>query len=116
MFWPHLKALLFELLDEGAVLHGLLALAGDVVDGLLALLHAGDVVLQAGQLIPGLGAVVPQQLGQLGPVLAVLMDAQLQVLAEGLVELGVVVLVLSNLDSTQLSSRCQSLSLPLSAS
>jgi hypothetical protein len=49
--------------------------------------------LQAGP-VPrtALGGVEAQQLGQLGPVLRVLVHAQLEVLGEGLVELGVVVL------------------------
>jgi hypothetical protein len=41
--------------------------------------------------------VVAQQVGQLGPVGAVLVNAQLEVLAEVLVELAVVILVLRNL-------------------
>lgn len=43
-------------------------LTGDVVDVLLSLLHASDIVLQAGELIARLGGVVAQQVGQLGPV------------------------------------------------
>mmetsp|Transcript_6459 Transcript_6459/g.16731 ORF Transcript_6459/g.16731 Transcript_6459/m.16731 type:complete len:555 (+) Transcript_6459:414-2078(+) len=93
----HLKTLLLQLLQEGAVLHRGAALASDVVDGLLLLLHARDVVLQAGHLVAALGGVVAQQLRQLGAVLAVLVNAQLEVLAERLVELGKVILVLGNL-------------------
>ncbi len=39
----------------------------------------------------------PEQLGELGPVLAVGVHAQLEVLAEGIVELGVVILILSQI-------------------
>ena len=60
---------------------------GDVVDVLLALGHARDVVLERGHLVAALGRVVHQQLGQLGAVAAVLVDAQLEVLRELLVEL-----------------------------
>merc|ERR1719498_92680 len=93
----HLEAALLELLDEGGVLHSLAGLAGDVVDVLLVLLHAGDVVLEGGHLLTGLGGVVAEELGELGAVLGILVDAELEVVAEGLVELGVVVLVLSDL-------------------
>merc|ERR1719443_11057 len=51
----HLEAPLLEALDEGGVLHSLLGFAGDVVDVLLPLLHAGDVVPERGRLVAGLG-------------------------------------------------------------
>merc|ERR1719420_2032950 len=92
-----LEAPLLQLLQEGGVLHGHLALSGDVVDVLLVLLHPGDVVLKRGELVPRLGGVVPKELGELVAVLAVLVDSELEVLSEGLVELGEVVLVLGNL-------------------
>ena len=47
----------------------------DVVDSLLLLLHAGDVIFEAGHLVAALGGVVAQQVGQLGAVLAVLVYA-----------------------------------------
>eukprot|EP00959_Pyramimonas_sp_CCMP1952_P094284 1972302-Pyramimonas_sp.AAC.1 len=93
----HLKALLLQALNEGGVLHSLAGLAGDVVDVLLALLHAGDVVLEGGLLLARLGGVVAQQVSQLGAVLGVLVDAELEVLAERLVELLVILGVLADL-------------------
>lgn len=93
----HLEVAALEALDEGRRLDGLLALAGDVVDVLLALLHAGDVVLERGHLVVGLGRVEAEQLGELGAVLGVLVDPELEVLAERLVERLEVVLVLGDL-------------------
>merc|ERR1719218_444301 len=74
-----------------------LGLAGDVVDVLLVLLNAGDVVLEGGHLLARLGGVVAKELGELAAVLRILVDAELEVLAERLVELGVVVLVVGDL-------------------
>merc|ERR1712017_15859 len=93
----HLVATLLELLDERGRLDSLLRLTGDVVDVLLLLLHASHVVLERGHLVTGLGGVVPQELGELGAVLAVLVDTELEVLAELLVELSEVLLVLGDL-------------------
>ena len=87
----HVAAL--GLLEEGGALELLDGLAGDVVDALLALLHARDVVLEARRLVLRLGAAVAEELGHLGAVGGVLVDAELDVLAELLVELLVVVLV-----------------------
>ena len=56
-----------------------------------------DVVLEGGHLLARLGGVVAEELGELAAVLRILVDAELEVLAEGLVELGVVVLVLGDL-------------------
>ena len=50
---PDLVAALLDALDDSRVRHRLAALAGDVVDGLLVLLHASDVVLKAGHVISG---------------------------------------------------------------
>merc|ERR1719506_301282 len=74
--------MLLELLDERGRLDSLLRLTGDVVDVLLLLLHASHVVLERGHLVTGLGGVVPQELSELGAVLAVLVDTELEVLAE----------------------------------
>merc|ERR1719298_126973 len=88
---------LLALLDEGRGLHRLLRLAGDVVDVLLRLGHARDVVLERGLLVAGLGGVEHQQLRELGAVARVLVDAELDVLAELLVELLEVLGVLLDL-------------------
>merc|ERR1719326_1195646 len=93
----HLEATLLKLLDEGGGLHSLLRLTGDVVDVLLLLLHAGNVLLKAGHLLARLGGVVAHELSELGTVLGVLVDAELEVLAELLVELGEILSVLSDL-------------------
>merc|ERR1719399_1763081 len=93
----HLEAPLLEALNEGRVLHRLLGLASDVVDVLLALLHASHVVAERRGLVARLGGVVAQELGDLAAVVAVLMDPKLEVLPERLVELVEVVLVLGDL-------------------
>merc|ERR1711904_424356 len=51
----HIIALLLELLDEWSGLNGGLRLTGDVVDVLLLLLHASDIVLERGHLVTRLG-------------------------------------------------------------
>ena len=92
-----LEALLLENLEERRILDGGERFTGQVVDRLLDLRHPGDVVLERGLLIGRLGRVEPEVLGELGSVLAVFVDAELDVLSESLVELGKVVLVLSDL-------------------
>ncbi|KAI3479872.1 hypothetical protein L1887_58069 [Cichorium endivia] len=95
----HLEALLLEALQEGRVADRGERLAGEVEDlVVLAVLgHAGDVVLERGLLLARLGRVEAEELGELGAVGGVLVDAELEVLAKGLVELGKVVLVLGDL-------------------
>merc|ERR1712144_84385 len=93
----HLEPALLELLDEGSGLDGLLGLTSDVVDVLLLLLHAGNVLLEGGHLLARLGGVEPEKLSELGAVLAVLVDAELEDLAELLVELVVVLGILGDL-------------------
>merc|ERR1719298_47194 len=88
---------LLALLDEGRGLHRLLRLAGDVVDVLLRLGHARDVVLERGLLVARLGRVEHEQLRELGAVARVLVDAELDVLAKLLVELLEVLRVLLDL-------------------
>merc|ERR1712054_266562 len=88
---------LLALLDEGRRLNRLLRLAGDVVDVLLRLGHARDVVLEGGLLIARLGRVEHEQLRELRAVARVLVDAELDVLAKLLVELLEVLRVLLDL-------------------
>ena len=87
---------LLDSLDEGGIGDGLSALAGDVVDLLLILLHAADVVLERRQLFSGGGRVISQQLGQLLPVGRVLVDTELDVLGELLEKLDALVFVLDD--------------------
>merc|ERR1719487_2136942 len=88
---------LLALLDEGRRLNRLLRLAGDVVDVLLRLGHARDVVLERGLLVARLGRVEHEQLRELRAVARVLVDAELDVLAKLLVELLEVLRVLLDL-------------------
>ena len=92
-----LETLLLQDLEEGRVLDGVQALSGQVVDGLLVLGHTGNVVVERGHLLQRLGRVESQELGELGSVSGVLVNSELEVLAESLVELGKVVLVLGDL-------------------
>mmetsp|Transcript_10905 Transcript_10905/g.28681 ORF Transcript_10905/g.28681 Transcript_10905/m.28681 type:complete len:633 (+) Transcript_10905:1264-3162(+) len=93
----NLEVLLLQLLKEGGVLHGLLTLARDVVDALLGLLHAGDILLEGDGLIRRLGGLVPEKVRKLVAVCGVLVNAELEVLGELLVERLVVLLVLGKL-------------------
>merc|ERR1719261_233787 len=93
----HLVVALLALLDERRRLDGLLGLAGDVVDVLLRLGHARDVVLERRLLVARLGRVVHEELGELGAVARVLVDAELDVLAKLLVKLLEVLGVLLDL-------------------
>merc|ERR1719261_970370 len=93
----HLVVALLALFDEGRRLDGLLGLAGDVVDVLLRLGHARDVVLERRLLVARLGRVEHEQLAQLGAVARVLVDAELDVLAKLLVKLLKVLGVLLDL-------------------
>mmetsp|Transcript_18093 Transcript_18093/g.30891 ORF Transcript_18093/g.30891 Transcript_18093/m.30891 type:complete len:540 (-) Transcript_18093:58-1677(-) len=92
-----LEPLLLEGLDEGRLGDGGSALAGDVVDVLLALLHPLDVVLEGDEVLATLGGVESEEVGELLPVGGVLVDSELEVLGELLVELLVVLLVLGDL-------------------
>ena len=111
-----LKVLLLKGLQEWRVLDGIKRLAREIVNGLLDLRHASDVVckvklatqsktmmltpiltLQRNLLVKGLRRVESEEFCELATVLCILMDTQLNVLAEGLVELLEVVLVLRNL-------------------
>jgi len=93
----NLEVLLLEGVEEGRPLDSLEGLASDVVDLLLVLLHAGDVVGEGGGLVTGLGGLEAEQLGKGLAVLGVLVDTQLDVLAEGRVELVELLAVLGDL-------------------
>jgi hypothetical protein len=68
-----------------------------ILDILLVLWHAGDVLLEGGGVLTTLGGRVAKELGELDPVLRIIVDSKLDVLAEGLVELGKGHLVLRDL-------------------
>ena len=59
--------------------------------------HASDVVSEGGGLVARLGGVEAEELGKSLAVLGVLVDTELDVLAEGRVELVELLLVLSDL-------------------
>jgi hypothetical protein len=81
-----LEVTLLECLHEGGSSGSGTRFGSDDVDVLLALLHAGNVLLETDELLTGLVGVVAQELTELLPVAGVLVDTQLQVLAELLVE------------------------------
>lgn len=87
------NALVLELLQERALLHGLDGFASNVVDGLLPLLGPGEVGLKAHPLALRHGSLETQELDQLGTVAIILNDTQLDALPEGLPELNVLVVV-----------------------
>merc|ERR1719498_139696 len=72
-------------------------ITGDVVDVILSLLHAINILLQADLFIARLRGVVAHKLRNFGPIGGVLMNSKLNVLGELLVELLVVILLLGNL-------------------
>jgi len=78
-------------------LDGLERLAGDVVHVLLVLRHAGDTVEEGGCVVARLGRVESEELGKSRSVLRVLVDTELDVLAEGSVELVELLLILGDL-------------------
>lgn len=90
------NALLLETFQEWRVLNGSAGLASDVVDVLLLLGHASDIVLERSHLVARLGGVVTEEVGKLLAVLGVFVDTELEVLGEGFVELVKVLLVFSD--------------------
>merc|ERR1712070_1142134 len=93
----NLETLLAQSLQERGRRNSCDALTGDVVDVILAFLHAINILLKADLFITRLRSVVAHELSYLGPVGGVLMNSKLNVLGELLVELLVVILLLSNL-------------------
>merc|ERR1719474_434430 len=84
-------------LNESGSSDHFLALTSNVIDVLLVLLHPGDIISQGAEFISGSGNIIPKVSGELLPVGGVLVDTELQVLAELLIELLEVVLVLRQL-------------------
>ena len=93
----NLEVLLLEGVEEGRLGNSLDRLASDVVDLLLVLRHAGDVVGERGVLVTTLGGLVAEELGEGGAVLGVFVDTELDVLGEGRVELVELLTVLGDL-------------------
>merc|ERR1719336_660345 len=93
----NLQSPLLQSLNEGGGSHHFLALSSNVVDVLLVLLHPGHVVVERADVVSTGGGEVAEIPGQLLPVGGVLVDAQLEVLAELLVKFLEVVLVLGHL-------------------
>merc|ERR1712238_405164 len=91
-----LQPLLAEGLQEGRRRHGHNALTRDVVDVILTLLHTVNILLETDLLVTRLGAVIAHQLGHLSTIRGVLMDTELQTLAELFIELLVIILLLSD--------------------
>merc|ERR1719345_644706 len=67
------------------------AFTSDVINVVLTLLHAINILLEANLLIARLGGVIAQELSNLHPVGGVFMDAKFDVLGELLVKLLVVI-------------------------
>ena len=93
----NLEALVLEGVQEGRLLDGVEGLASDVVHLLLVLGHAGDVVGKRGGIVTRLGGLEAEQLGEGSAVLSILVDTELDVLAESAVELVELLAVLSDL-------------------
>jgi len=93
----NLDTSLLEGLDEGRGGHGGSALTGDEEDILLTFLHSGDVLLEGGHFLTGLGGVVTEEVGELGSVGGILVDTELEVLTELFVELLEILGILGDL-------------------
>merc|ERR1711966_615242 len=81
-------------LKEWRLLDCFLGLARDVIDVLLALLHAGDVLLERGPVVASLRGLESQELSELGTVGRVLIETELGGFVELLPELDVILVVL----------------------
>mmetsp|Transcript_49154 Transcript_49154/g.111969 ORF Transcript_49154/g.111969 Transcript_49154/m.111969 type:complete len:403 (-) Transcript_49154:794-2002(-) len=84
----HLDVLLLEDLQRGRLLHSVDGVAGHVVDALLALLHAVQILVEAHFLVLSLGCEKAEELRELGAVGVVLVATHLKVLVEFLPELA----------------------------
>ena len=83
-----------ELLEERRVFERVDGFSGDVINRLLALLHAFDVLLQRDELAVGLRGLESKKLGEAHAVARVFDDPELDRLAERLPELFILRLVL----------------------
>merc|ERR1712217_805171 len=83
----NLQTLLPQRFEEGRRRNCSNALTGDVVDVVLPFLHPIDILLEADLFVARLGTMVAHQLGDLRAICGVLVHAQLEALAELLVEL-----------------------------
>ena len=83
------EAFLLEDFEEGRVFDRGEGFAGEIVDGLLDLGHASDVVLQRGLFLEALRAEESKELSELAAILRVFVDTKLDVLAKGLVKLKI---------------------------
>merc|ERR1712086_1058598 len=72
------------------------AFTSDVINVVLSLLHAINILLEANLLIARLGDVIAQELSNLHSVCRILVDAKFDVLRELLVKLLVVILLLGD--------------------
>merc|ERR1719204_883640 len=88
------ESALLNALHEGRVGNRVFALAGDVVDLLLILLHPADVVFERSHLVAAAGSVVAKNVRDLLSVRRIFVDSQLHILGELLVELLAHVLIL----------------------
>lgn len=70
-----LQSTLGQDLGEWRSLDGVEAVSGNIVDGLLSLLHTGDVVPEGSVLVLRLGRLEPEVLGELLPVGSILVDS-----------------------------------------
>jgi len=92
-----LKATLLKTFHEGGSSNSGLGFTSDVVDALLSLLHASDVVLEGDLVFTRLGGGEAEELSDLGAVCGIFVDTKLKVLGELLVEFLVVLSVLLDL-------------------
>ena len=72
-------------------------LTSDVVDTLLAFLHACDVVLEGNLILTALGGVESEQISDLLSVGSILMDSEFKIFRELFIEFLIILLILSNL-------------------
>lgn len=92
-----LESALSEAFKEGGGSDRGTGLTSDVVDRLLAFLHAGDVVLEGDLVLTRLACVEAEEFGELHAVSSVFMNSKLEVLGKLLVELFVVFGIFLNL-------------------